>query len=219
MKKTLYKLRNKLWIFAIALIPLSMLMIVLPADKKLVPLSMIELMTFVPWIFCALEAVLLLLSIILLVKRIGSKLNIILICASLLIIGMLGCLGLKADISRSPERLERIENEIGVDFSNDLDLISNEMTKYLTIIVKLKGEENEEISSSDIVWSENIDKESLEKIPDSLAKNKIFTSGRYLIYNSTKSEFVKSVENASNDKFIFIGYDESENILTICKEK
>lgn len=219
MEKTLYKLRNKLWIFAIALIPLSMLMMVLPADKELVPLSMIELMGLVPWIFCALEAVLLILSIILFLKRIGNKLNIILVCSSLLIIGMFGILGLKADVSRSPEKFEQIEKEIGVDFSNDLDLISNEMPKYLTIIAKFEDEKIEEVSSLDIVWNENIDKASLEKIPDSLAKNKIFTSGCYLIYNSTKSEFVKSIEHDSNDKFIFIGYDESENVLTICKEK
>ncbi len=219
MKKVLYKLRNKLWIFALAMIPFSMLMMVLPADKKLIPLSMIELMTFVPWIFCLLEATLLILSIILFVKRIGNKLNIILVCVSILVLAMFGSLGLKADISRSPERLEEIESEIGIDFPNDMDLISNKMPEYLTIIAKLDSEKFEEISSLNIVWNKNIDKVSLEKIPDSYAENKIFTSEHYLIYNSTKSEFVKSVENASNDKYIFIGYDEDENILTICKEK
>ena len=219
MKSFLYKLRNKLWIFALAMIPFSMLMMVLQADKKLVPLSMIELMTFVPWIFCAVEAVLLILSIVLFAKKIGNKLKILLVCVSILILAMFGTLGMQADISRSPEKLETIESEMGIDFPDDVDLIANEMSEYLTIIVKLNDDEFEQISSMSGAWSESIDKVSLDKIPDSYAESKFFTSDHFLIYNSTKGEFTESVGNNSNDKFIFIGYDKDEGVLTICKEK
>ena len=219
MKSFLYKLRNKLWIFALAMIPFSMLMMVLPADKKLVPLSMIELMTFVPWIFCLIEAALLVLSIVLFAKKIGNKLNILLVCVSIFILAMFGTLGLQADISRSPEKLESIESEIGIDFPDDVDLIANEMSECLTIIVKLNDGEFEQISNASATWSENIDKVSLDKIPDSYAESKFFTSDHFLIYNSTKGEFTESVENNTSDKFIFIGYDKDEGVLTICKEK
>lgn len=219
MKSFLYKLRNKLWIFALAMIPFSMLMMVLPADKKLVPLSMIELMTFVPWIFCAVEVVLLILSIVLFAKKIGNKLNILLVCVSIFILAMFGTLGLQADISRSPEKLESIESEIGIDFPDDVDLIANEMSECLTIIVKLNDGEFEQISSASGAWSENIDKLSLDKIPDSYAESKFLASEHFLLYNSTKGEFTESVENNTSDKFIFIGYDKDEGVLTICKEK